>query len=208
MKKTSDKPEQKSQDIVFRINRNTILTLLLSFVGILLAFNVVKANYLTARTSTPSPTPVQTPKPTSTNTPTPTPMPAQKRVVPTNNPTNTPAPTPTPQPVVQKVQYTVTQGYTTGNFYCFASSINTLPDLENQVRYRDTMYQSCTKLAQANYQSCTGKCPTPNADEIMTTYITCLEACAPLKIGTCNSEYDNLQKAKGNLSDQVHKICP
>lgn len=203
MKKSAD---QKSQDIVLRINRNTILVLLLSFVGILLTFNIVKANFLATRISTPSP--VQTPKPTPTSTPTSTPT-TTKKIIPTHKPINTPAPSPTPQPVAQKVQYTVTQGYTTGNFYCYSNSVNTLPNLENQVRLKTSELESCDSLSKANHQICMNGCTLTGTNiEDTTAYQSCLSSCTSANSGACNSQYDSLQGAKGILSDQIHKICP
>lgn len=208
MKKApNEKDQQKSQDIVLKINRNTILVLLLSFVGILLAFNVVKANYLTTSKLVASPSPIQTPKPTPT--PTSTPTTTTKKITPTNKPTNTPAPTPTPQPVAQKVQYTVTQGYTTGNFYCYSNSVNTLPNLENQVRLKTSELESCNSLSKANHQICMNSCTLSGTSiEATTAYQSCLSSCTSTNSGSCNSQYDSLQGAKGILSDQIHKICP
>lgn len=72
MRKSSEETEiKKSQEIILRINKNTITFLLLSLVVVLLSLNLIKTNHLTSHTLVPSPTPTQTPKPNSIPTTTP-----------------------------------------------------------------------------------------------------------------------------------------
>lgn len=85
---------KKSPDITIKINRNTILVILLVFVGLMLTYSYGRASGL--KNITPSSTPTPKPSPTSINTPTPKPSVTNYQA-----PKPTPTPTPDPDPIVK-----------------------------------------------------------------------------------------------------------
>jgi hypothetical protein len=182
-KEHSTEVETKSQDIIFRINRNTILTLAIVTALLVLSYSFGKAQ--NNSNNLPSPAikaiPLTTPSPTS----------SPKTVKPALKVQNSPQPTKTLER--KKVSISLTDSAYGGTYYCFEDNVNLLSQKDNEIRTSIKSFDLCVQTENFNESVCksSGKTDCINA---------WWDKCAPLSQQT--------EKARAELASLIKTHCP
>lgn len=193
-------PPTKPGKIVIEINKNTLLTLAVVTVLILLTYTAGKANGLKeqqAATIKPSPTVITTTSPIPTPTSTPVKTNYQKPVA-------TPIPTPTPKPERKKVSYTTKEASFNGTYFCYEDRVNELSRQEQTIQVKDAYADSCMAGQQTAYSTCTNnQCIGMEGDAM-----PCINNCKATTLDTCLSKANDAGSEREKLTRLIREICP
>lgn len=113
-------------------------------------------------------------------------------------------PVPSVAPERNKVQWTSTEGIVDGTYFCFEDKVNEMTKLENTIKMKEAVADSCGMGFEFDAKDCSKDCSDQNLS--MDDYVECSKAC--WANSPCLPKHEEVGNLRKELMSKIYEYCP